>query len=825
MKRSITLINLALVVCTVARAQSGCADGQQCVSVRIGTTFTSLSGGNPVFVVDGSNYTSPQNFVWPLQSKHIVQFLLSTDANNNVLAYQSVLSDTVRYFFGGWQSNSTVPLTAAGSPIQTITAGPDLTSLIANATVQYRVHLSLPNSPPVNGIATCAGAPANPGTGNQQGIVYFNGACYATSTDFTSDLFLGPGTYSLNAFPYPGWVFWGWSIGNNPVSNLSAVTIPGPLTIIAQFSVAKRVNFVTSPPGLSIIVDGTIVNTVTSLDGVSCQPDYTIIPPGAPTGFVPLCAGQFDFLPGSKHTIGATPAQIDKRGNNWVFRQFSTGAGQNSIYVAGTNTSSPDSVGVTFVPGHHVSILTNPGSMKVMIDGRDNWPGYSFIWGEGDTHHLAAESPQSGAKSRVYQFTGWSDGGDTGHDIVVGSSDMAVTASYSVLNQISIASSGAQISFTVDGSACTSPCVVNKSGGSSSQISAPASVPGGTGTRYDFVSWSDGNTSPTRSVSFSQDTMSLTATYQTSYQFTGVINPAKAGVFKVTPSSVDGFYAAGSPITVTVAANGGYKFAHWEGDLSGSLAPGSLTMSSPHSVQADFATVPFIPPAGVQSVTGPTPDGSVAPGSIVSIYGQNLAPGLQVGPNNPLSQALANVTVTIGDYLLPLVFVSPGQIGAQIPWELAEGTYTLVVHNTGLPDVPGQVTITRNAPGVFTQQNDQQLPLALALHADGTVVNFQSPAALGEQVTIYATGLGPYDHPAVDGFPAAGIDPYNLLDPIAVNTDTTSLKPDWAGAAPGMVGVAQIKLTITSDMPSSSNVNLIVQVNSKVSAQVVLPTQ
>lgn len=213
------------------------------------------------------------------------------------------------------------------------------------------------------------------------------------------------------------------------------------------------------------------------------------------------------------------------------------------------------------------------------------------------------------------------------------------------------------------------------------------------------------------------------------------------------------------------------------------------------------------------------------PGSIISIYGQNLAPAMQVGPSNPLAQTLGGVTVTIGDFLLPLVFVSPDQISAQVPWELADGTFALVVHNAGLPDVPGSVTISRDAPGVFTQVNDQQLPLILALHADGTVVNFQSPASLGEQITIYGTGFGPFDKLQVDGFPTAAIDNQSLVDPVAVNTDTASLKPDWTGAAAGMVGVNILKLTITNDMPASSNVNITVQVNGKSSSQVVLPVQ
>ena len=84
--------------------------------------------------------------------------------------------------------------------------------------------------------------------------------------------------------------------------------------------------------------------------------------------------------------------------------------------------------------------------------------------------------------------------------------------------------------------------------------------------------------------------------------------------------------------------NNGYKFVSWGGDLSGSFAPGMLTMSTPHNVIANLASVPFIPPAGIESAAGPTPDGSVASGSLIAIYGQDLAPSFQIGPSSPLAK-------------------------------------------------------------------------------------------------------------------------------------------------------------------------------------------
>jgi hypothetical protein len=357
MKRTNLLIGLGLLV-------SGAVAAQSVTSVRIGTSFTSLSGANPVFYVDGTGYTSPQTFVWPIGSKHIVQFLLSTDNGGNALNYQSVLGDSIRYTFTGWTTNSSVTLSAGSNAVQTVSADPGLTSLIAQTTVQYRVHLSLPNSGTTS-TGPCGGAPGNaPQDGFRQGVIYFQGSCFSDSTNVLTDPFVAPGTYPLNAFPYPGWVFYGWQIGNNPPNYLTSITIAGPTNILAMFSIAKRVNFITDPPGLQILVDGAVINTPPassqSSDGVTCAPDYTRLPPGAPAGFQPLCLGQFDFLPGSKHTVGAPPTQLDTKNKYWVFHALGNGAGQNSVYTAPTNTAVPDTMSVSFVPGVHVSILTNP---------------------------------------------------------------------------------------------------------------------------------------------------------------------------------------------------------------------------------------------------------------------------------------------------------------------------------------------------------------------------------------------------------------------------------------------------------------------------------
>ncbi len=811
MKRLFSFLISYLLIPTALLAQS--------VNVIVGTNPT--TNGGPEFLVDGTIYLTTQAFLWPVGTKHTVQFPFSFDQNGNQLTYQSASNDAVRWTFGGWTaSDGTVTGTSA---IVSVTAEPTLTSLIASVTELLQVSISFGSTAAAG---TCAGTPG-PQQGGAGGIMYMDNACYDSSTQ----IYFTAGSHNLSALPFPGSVFYGWYAPSFTTTLNLTVNITYPMTITPLFSQATRVVFETNPPGLNVLVDGQTITTPPnppSSPGTGCSPDNTRIPVYAPPGFPALCQGEFDFLPGSSHTIGApTPQLLNNQQGYWVFEQYNNGLTQNSAYVAPTNYSVWYTLTAGFVPGVNVSFYTTPLGLKLMIDGRDNWPGYTFIWGQGETHQVNAESPQTDSKGHVWTFSSWSDGGSQAHAVVVpaGVSGLILNATYSGLDQVTVTSVPPGMSFNIDGTACTTPCVLNKAQGSTSQVSIPSSVPNGTGSRYDFTNWSDGSTATTRTITYSQSTMTLWANYQTSYQLTAASSPAKGGTFSFSPTSPDGFYASGTQVQVTAVPAGGYKFVEWTGGLAGNVNPATVPMVAAFSIVANYLSVPYIPPAGIESATGPTADGTVAAGSLISIYGQSLAPALAVGPTNPLAQTINGTTVTVGSFILPLVFVSPTLINAQVPWELQPGTYALTVNNIGQPSISAQFTVSAVSPGAFTQVNAQQQPLVLALHQDGTLVTFSSPALQGEQITIYGTGFGPYDQPAVDGFPAAQGQTFNLLDPVVLNTDVGPVQPDWSGAAAGMVGVAVVELTIGSPLPTATNLNLTISVNGKNSTPLVLPLQ
>ncbi len=774
-----------------------------------------------VFSVDGVEYLSTQTFLWPQGSKHIVSFIFSLDNSGTSLGYQLSGNGQTQFVFAGWTAGSTT--VGGGASTVTITADPTIPSVIATLQESFLVQVLFPNS----GSGVCSGGPGNPtGTGTISGIVYFNGACIST----TQTLFLSAGVIPLLAYPYPGWVFYGWQINNNfTQASTGTYTLTGPAAITPLFSIAKRVHMMTNPPGLTVLLDRSLSQTPTtpSPNGATCPSVSSQISGLAPAGFPQLCTGDFDLMPGSVHTLGANTPQQDQVGNYFVFEGYTNGVAQNGNYTVDYQTQTATTLTATFVPGVKVTLITSQPGLQLNVDGRSNWQGYNFVWGQGETHTVSAPATQVDSSGRTWSFVSWSNGGPATQTLTMPTTttNIALTATFSVLPQVTINSLPSGMQFSVDGNPCATPCVVSKASGSTMQVAVPASVSSSSVSRLDLTSWNDGSTATTRTISFNQNTQAFSVAYHSSWALVATANPAASATFTYSPTTSDGFFPDGTQVTVTVVPANGFKFVKWGGDFSGNFTTGYISMTGPHAITAFQQAVPYIAPAGIMSAAGATPDGTMAPGSVISIYGNSLAPMLQTGSSNPLPQSLGNITVTINNYILPLLFVSPTQINAQLPSELVDGNYNLLVHQTGQPDVTGSLTVSRDAPGMFTQSNTLNQPLVLALHADGTLVTFSSPAIHGEQISIYGTGFGPYVTTIIDGFFVPATPATNVADPVILNVGAIAKTPDFTGAAPGFVGMTLMQMTITDDLPTATTVNLSVMVGAKQSTTVVLPLQ
>lgn len=774
-------------------------------------------------MVDGATYFGSQTFTWPRGSKHVIEFPLKTRVDGSTENFQESLDKQSQFSFGGWVDSNGINY--SGMSAITVVADDRLTFVKANVQAAYRVSVRFSRHP---SNPDCDPKAPIPQDALRTGLILVGTNCFGAD----GDTFLPAGLLQLQAVPFPGSVFLGWSLnGSTSTAAVRSHLLNGPVTIAASFTQAKRVQFLTDPPGLQVLVDRSPTPTsdraVPADDRIgmtnpTCQSNLNL-PPNPPLTIPVLCFGEFDFIPGSRHVIGARSPQYTADGRMWVFDKFSNGLGDNAVFIAPTDLSSRDILTARFVPGVNVAFLTNPPGLRLQINNSDvMFLNYNFAWGVGHTHTVSAPLEQRDSRGRRWTFKGWSNGGPATQTITV-TGPLRWTAEYEALPQVVISSTPSGLPIRVDGANCQTPCTIDKPAGTEIQVSAPEHIGVTPQARYQFQGWTDG-AEASRVVSMNVDRQQLHAQFLMAYQLSAFGDPATGANFQFEPSSPDGFYTADTAVRVRAEVRNGYRFRRWEGDLTGGFNQGTLVMTAPRTVLAKLDRVPFIPPAGIRNAAGETPENTVAPGSIISILGESLAGDYEAGPTNPLAQTIGNVTVRVGDSLLPLLWVSPTEIRAQVLSILPDGEHELRVRWGNNPEVTGKFTVARNSPGLFSRDNE---PVALATHEDGSQITPQSPARRGELITLYGTGFGPYERLVIDGFlnpiPAGNA----LVDRLEVFLGERLIVPEWSGAAQSAIGLAVTRFRVPSDMSmdSGSQPAFRVVVNGRSSNTVTIPVE
>ncbi len=174
---------------------------------------------------------------------------------------------------------------------------------------------------------------------------------------------------------------------------------------------------------------------------------------------------------------------------------------------------------------------------------------------------------------------------------------------------------------------------------------------------------------------------------------------------------------------------------------------------------------------------------TVAPGSLLSLFGANLAAEALIGrphDDGRLPTSLGGASVEINAQAAPLLYVSPSQINVQVPLDTIAGE-TAELQLAESPS-PRRLTVETRRPTAFLSPVQQPLCptislfaynagfFPLALLADGSVLSCDNPALAGSTVTIFLSGLGTTEPPQVTGS-IAGAEPVPLSLPITFDPD------------------------------------------------------
>src|SRR5580704_7132517 len=149
-----------------------------------------------------------------------------------------------------------------------------------------------------------------------------------------------------------------------------------------------------------------------------------------------------------------------------------------------------------------------------------------------------------------------------------------------------------------------------------------------------------------------------------------------------------------------------------------------------------------------------------APGALISIFGTNLASSTQQPTALPLPTSLAGASVQLvsNGEAFPLWYVSPGQINAQLPYDVPSGQVQVkVVTAAGASNID-TITVTNWAPKIFTFDLSGQGP-GVATTAGYSVLSAANPAGPGQVIVLWMNSMGATSGNPVAGQPAAGSSP------------------------------------------------------------------
>ncbi len=232
----------------------------------------------------------------------------------------------------------------------------------------------------------------------------------------------------------------------------------------------------------------------------------------------------------------------------------------------------------------------------------------------------------------------------------------------------------------------------------------------------------------------------------------GVRNAASLEVFSFGSVVLGGTIKTGDTVTITINTTA-YKYTIVDKDTFDTIATGlvalinanagdpnavaranigfnSITLTSrlPGSVGNSITltvtlSTSAVITANAASFAGGEDAARLAPGALVTIVGQNLSSGTASADPavNTYPDTLAGTQVYFDGIRAPLIFVSPTQINAQIPYELFDATSTSLYVRSTLPDgttnvsVAIDVPIVPQNPGIFAGFGPDPRP-GVALH-------------------------------------------------------------------------------------------------------------
>jgi uncharacterized protein (TIGR03437 family) len=219
-----------------------------------------------------------------------------------------------------------------------------------------------------------------------------------------------------------------------------------------------------------------------------------------------------------------------------------------------------------------------------------------------------------------------------------------------------------------------------------------------------------------------------------------------------------------------------------------------------------FTRLPFGTPV-LQTgsvVNGASQLAALSPGSLVTVYGVDLALETRAANFSPLALALGGAEILLNGQPIPIVFASQGQVNAQIPPAAAPGAAKIRARVDGKQSAEIDVQILPAAPGIFVYGANR----AVAQNQDGAINGEASPEAVGNFAVLYFTGIGATDDPVAAGALAPSSPLARAANPAELRVGESVANVLFVGLSPGFIGLGQVNFQVPEMDPGSYPITL-----------------
>jgi uncharacterized protein (TIGR03437 family) len=264
------------------------------------------------------------------------------------------------------------------------------------------------------------------------------------------------------------------------------------------------------------------------------------------------------------------------------------------------------------------------------------------------------------------------------------------------------------------------------------------------------------------------------------------------------------FSSGDAPLPLSNVGNGEWE-ATWTPAVAGQTAVSlnvAAAVGSDAVAQANLQVnavagpaLPVIFRGGVASAAHPQPGVPLGLGGFIANYGDNFANRTELAASAPLPTTLAGAQVTLGGRPLPLLYVSPGQINAVVPYDAPLNVpLQLWVSQGGLSSSGEPVVVAPAQPAIFLQPHIHATQGAI--FGPAGLASPETPVRPGDTIAIYCAGLGPVTPPIEAGGVSSLTELHGTVNPVTVSIGGRAAVVQFAGLAPGSVGQYQVNVIV-----------------------------